>query len=133
MKTILLLPLLLCFCFGCDDTHQITLNLKERGKVYDTAFMPAGHGHGESFNYKDWSTSSVDTDIPARYAIVFKCQHGGKFVIDGSRGEALYRKLEKGQSVIIDYQENWRIVSSKTATNRYFESLHFLDANPVVE
>ncbi len=100
--------------------------LTESAVIYDTAFVPEGHGTGTASGYTsngDYHYSTVKTKIPARYAVVFQCQHG-KFIIDGDRGEYLYKKFSKGDKVIVSYQEEFEVrKESKTCTG-----LHFIDA-----
>jgi len=123
-KLLLLFPLLLC---GCPKISYV--NKSEKGTVYDICFVPAGHGIGRGFSFgKDGGPVFTDVDIPARYAVVFACQHG-RWVIDGNRGEALYKKLTKGQHVLIQYQE--RIETDKEAGTTNLLGLHFIDANAI--
>jgi hypothetical protein len=121
--------ILLCVLFTGCERIEYGATLSEPAKVYDTCFVPAGHGMtsgGWSMSYKgkmhyNWPQS---IDIPATYAIVFQCQHG-KFTIDGDRGEALYKKLSKGDSVIVSYAVKYRVTDG--ATNA--AGLHFIDAD----
>src|SRR2546430_1108942 len=107
MKPIWLLAALLLV--GCDNHFNGPPRI-EYGEVYDTAFVPAGHGKEsgiavttDSDGDTHVSPTFSSVNIPARYAIVFKCQHG-KFVIDKDRGEVLYKRLSRGDKVRIDYE-----------------------------
>lgn len=115
------------FLSGCAKT-EYGKTLTESAEVYDTCFVPKGHGSDTAVGYTfagkgGMTITPINVDIPERYAVVFKCQHG-KFVIDGERGEACYKKLEKGDHVTITYCEKFWV--SKDSTN--FIGLHFLDA-----
>lgn len=125
-KISLLLPLLLLV--GC---YKIELGgeLTEPAEVDDTIYMPANHGSGTGFDGKGRLTFT-DVDIPAKYAVVFKCQHG-KFSIEDSRGQELYKQLSRGDQVIIHYQEKFK-VDTKAGT-RELIGLHFVSAEKVKE
>lgn len=117
---------------GCID-RQYGSELTEPGEVYDTCFVPKGHGSDVAIGFnsgKDGgiTVTPVDIDIPARYAIVFKCQHG-KFVIDGERGETLYKALSKGDQVTIRYCEVFEVREGQTNA----VGLHFITADVVKE
>lgn len=102
--------------------------LTEQGEIYDTLFVPSGHGRqmATGFNLGKGggvTIAPINVTIPERYAIVFKCQHG-KFVIDGDQGKELYERFSKGEQVTIFYNEVFRI--TKESTNMV--DLHFIDA-----
>ena len=128
-----LAPALICvmlFASACPE-WQNGPEITEPGEVYDTCFVPKGHGSDVAIGYSmagkgGVTVTPVDIDIPARYAIVFKCQHG-KFVIDGERGERLYKKLSKGDHVTIRYCECFEVDGGKTNA----ADLHFIDADVV--
>lgn len=103
--------------------------LTELGEVYDTCFVPSGHGSQTAVGFNTgkgggMTITPINVTIPERFAIVFKCQHG-KFVIDGERGKALYRKLSKGDRVTIRYCEELEIDGGQTNA----VDLHFIDAD----
>ncbi len=103
--------------------------LAEQGEVYETCFIPKGHGSGSSVGISTdgaLTTSSTSLEIPARYAVVFKCSHG-KFVIDGERGQYLYKKLSKGDRVNIRYCEVLKNIKGQFTP----VDLHFIDANVI--
>lgn len=122
---------------SCCDTYQFNVPCTEEGEVYDTAFVPPQEGKGSSFNFSDGSFSSQDIHIDAAYSVVFKCQHG-KFVIGGSRGEALYKKLYRGQKVTIDYETKWEASWTGEGSPKFknchyrtnFLGMSFVDATP---
>lgn len=128
MKLKNLIPVLLVLLSGCVERHNGP-ELSEPGEVYDTCFVPKGHGHDVAVGYNAGkrggvTITPVNINIPARFAVVFKCQHG-KFVIDGPRGERLYKKLSKGDRVVIRYCEVLEVKDGITTP----VELHFIDAN----
>ena len=114
------LILLLCLT-ACDDTTY-SETMTEDAKVTDMPFVPEGHGSGEG-----WSTDGhmvfTENKIPARYAVVFECQHG-RFVVQGddARHRALWQRLRVGMPVTITYR---KVIIHGQATG-----LDFLDAKP---
>jgi hypothetical protein len=110
MKTTPLIAVLsLMFILSGCDKYENGPELTEPAEIYDTCFVPAGHGEtsgGVGINTKGhWAYNFPQgVEIPAAYAVVFKCQHG-KFVIDGERGEAIYKSFSKGDLVTVIYQE----------------------------
>jgi len=120
---------LLCGCVERQNGPELT----ESGEVYDTCFVPKGHGSDTAIGYNmgeggGMTITPIDVNIPARYAIVFKCQHG-KFVIDGERGESLYKQLSKGDKVNIRYCEVLEVKDGHTNA----VDLHFIAADIVRE
>lgn len=114
--------ILLALCVGCDSTEvEHSGVLKEPAIVLDTFYTPSRHEAGTktSSEYKfDWwsgdyrrvpvSKPTIIT-VPATYGVIFECEHG-KFVIDSAaNGERLWKKLKKGQRVIIHYREMYRV------------------------
>lgn len=131
-KNIIALTILSVALYGCLPETKMGEQLKEDGEVYDTCFIPKGHGSDTAIGFNtsgDISVTPINIDIPARYAIVFKCQHG-KFVIDGDRGEALYKKLSKGDIVKIKYCE--KLLKLENGTWHAID-LHFIDADKAKE
>ena len=123
MKRFVVLILACLACLMCGCSRYIEGPEKtEQGEIYDVCFVPEGHGSGMGFTSKG-NMVFTDTYIPARYAVVFKCEHG-KFVIDGDRGERIYKAFNKGDSVTIHYCEDLKVNADGTTTNAY--DLHFL-------
>ncbi len=117
-------------CSACSKTTYGP-TLEEAGEIYDTCFVPKGHGSDVAIGYNagkggGLTVTPVDITIPARYAVVFKCQHG-KFVIDGERGMDVYKKFDKGDKVTIRYCEVFEV--TKDSTNAV--DLHFIEAIPL--
>lgn len=115
---------------GCHDYQKFHgPELKEQGEVYETCFVPKGHGSDVAVGFSTSGNTTwtpIDIKIPARYAIVFKCQHG-KFIIDGDRAEQLYKKLSKGDTVTIRYSEVFEVLDGVTNA----VDLHFIDADVI--
>jgi len=120
---IITLLVLLCGC-----TKRVEGPAKsEYGEIYDTCFVPKGHGSGTGWSYgKNGGPVTTQVDIPERYAVVFKCEHG-KFVIDDDRAKSLYSRFSKGDKVKIIYC----IVSEVTKESTNAVDLHFIDAYKV--
>lgn len=102
--------------------------LTEPAEIYDTCFTPAGHGqtsggYGMTMKGKLAYQFPQSINIPATYAVVFKCQHG-KFVIDGERGEMLYKRFSKGDAVTVKYCD---VIEVYDGMERAID-LHFIDA-----
>lgn len=126
MKKTILLGLLIIG--GCSERINGP-TLTEYGTVLDTYYVPSGHGDGTGAGFTS-SGKTVFTitsiDIPARYAVGFKCQHG-QFVVEGNKGEQFYKTLSKGDNVQIDYCNEFNV--TETSTN--FVKLHFLNATKI--
>lgn len=133
-KCSMLVLVLGCVVLSCDQVRRFNgPELTEPAEVYDACYVPAGHGSGTAIGYNFGEKGGVtftpiDVHIPARYAVVFKCQHG-KFIIVGKRGEALYKKFSKGDEVIIHYCEVFEVKKGKTNA----VDLHFLDATKTTQ
>ena len=120
-----------CFlAMGC-ERMEYGPELIESAVIYDTCFVPSGHGSDMAVGYNagkggGLTFTPIDIDIPARYAIVFKCQHG-KFVIEGDRAQEMYARLSKGDNVVVRYCEKIIVDGSK----RSVVGLHFIAADKV--
>ena len=125
MKKIgLLLALALC---GCGPRVSIERSpiLYEDAIVYDLIFTPPAHMPSTKTEYQfgpyyNWMEGEFEIGfhpaqvpctitIPPKYGVVFKCQHG-KFYIER---EILYKTLQQGQRVNIQYQELYHITTEK--------------------
>lgn len=117
---------LLFLLASCGPLRSYGPPLTELGTVYDVAFVPAGHGYGTSTVLTPGGgigVGSTSVHIPARYAVVFQCQHG-RFVIEGA---ALYAKLTRGEEVTIYYRE----VIEHRQDGDVVVDLDFVDATPL--
>jgi hypothetical protein len=120
--------ILLVLVTGCARTEYSVI-LSEDGEVYDTAYVPAGHGSDIGVIYDldgNVTITPVSVSIPAKYAVVFRCQHG-KFTVNG---EELYQKLDRGQKVTIWYRQVVRVTKLDGKEVREVIDLDFLDAVP---
>jgi hypothetical protein len=96
--------LLLCVVLN-SCTHRKDTISNEKGIVVEKQYFPdtrqtvTGTGYSTSGNLVV-TTHSVGED--EKYIVIFKCEHGVVFSINKSE---LYGKLNKGDSVIIDYYE----------------------------
>lgn len=110
---------------SCDITREeMGPLLTESARVVDLLYVPSGHGGGGGVGFTTGGNAvftSVDVDIPARYAIVFQCQHG-RFVIENHY--ALWQKLKIGEDVTITYQEVFKVNDE----GRRLVDLHFVNA-----
>lgn len=99
--------------------------LSEPGRVVDLPYVPAGHGSGSGTGFStsgDITFSSSSIDIPARYAIVFECQHG-RFVVENQ--PELWKSLHVGEEVDIHYYE---ILEGDDSTPMHAVDLKFIGA-----
>ena len=119
---------------GCDmPKTEYSPTLTEEGEIYDTAYIPAGHGSDTAVGFNTGkgggvTITPVSIDIPERYAVVFKCQHG-KFVIAGEKAKGLYQRFERGDKCTIEYREVIRVeMKDGKEVSRSVYDLDFLDA-----
>jgi len=117
---------------GCDfPKTEYGNTLVEDGEIYDTAYLPAGHGSETAigFDHKGRTiVTPISISIPERYAIVFKCKHG-KFIIDGEKAKGLYNRFERGDKCIISYREVYLVkMKDGKEVGRSVHDLDFLDA-----
>lgn len=103
----------------------------EPGKVEGKSYMPSGHGSGTGISTRG-SLVFSSVDIPARYGVMFRCQHGS-FAIEGSsnsRAADVWKRVEQGQEVTIYYREFVETVkgSKDDQGAQVVTDLHFEDA-----
>jgi hypothetical protein len=119
LAAILMLAAVLSSC-----THRKEPMQKESGVVVEKQYFPDTKQTvtGTGFTSKGsvvFTTHNIGED--EKYIVIFKCSHGVVFSINKPE---LYGKLNKGDSVIIDYYE---IVNKKGE----IKDLDFVDANAV--
>lgn len=109
-----LFALLACLSLaGCYKT-EYSEPLSEKGKVLDMFMTPEQVIHN---NY-----SSTDEDgyvhyhsytnrVPAKYSVIYQCQHGVRFVITGDDAlhRELYQRMARDANVTISYREVYHI------------------------
>jgi hypothetical protein len=88
-------------------------NLSESAVVRDVIYQPSQHGGGMGVGMSmsgNMVVTSNSVSIPAKYAIVFECQHG-KFIVEGEgkKHKELWQRLKVGQQVQVTYSESWRV------------------------
>ena len=144
-KSIGLIPLLLASCNRIETKTELSDVLNENAIVAETVYSPSRHGSGSGIGpTMDFDgnigigISSVSVNIPEKYAVVFKCQHG-KFISEGTdqRHKDLWQRLIEGQEVTVTYKEIFESTyqdtdgdGKKEVTNRKLIGYDFLDAQP---
>lgn len=131
-----ILPILLFALSACDNAKYETSEiLHEEGIVYDSIFVPEGHGSDIEFNIDADGNFSIDTvsvHMPERYAVVFKCQHGKFIIANTNKAKELYHRLSRNQKVDITYTEITKITKDKSGVEEQeIKQLHdfdFIDA-----
>lgn len=122
-----LLPLLLLLA-GCAN-YEYSQPMTEPGRVSKLIYMPSGHGSDLAVGLTtkgDMSLTPIDVNIPARYGIVFECTHGS-FAIEGDKWVPLWKSLQEGQKVTIEYRKVFTVDKTKAQT---FAKFDFLNATP---
>lgn len=142
------LPILAVVCIGCTERTEIQKSpeLTESGIVIDTVHTsPSSHtdievGWGTDANGNlTTSLTPVTTRIPETWGVVFRCEHGNKFVIEGKddRYKDLWERLDPGMTVRIHYKEEHRVTTNKQddgtwrETKRELVDFDFINAFPV--
>ncbi len=129
---------------GCKETKtELSDILHEDAIVSDVVYSPSRHGSDVSPTIDITGDGGigiaiVDVDIPEKYAIVFKCEHG-KFIVEGTDIEhkALWERLEEGQKVDVTYKEIYKSVyddvdgdGENDLVSKTLIKYDFLDAQP---
>jgi len=132
-----LLSMLLINLVGCGPGSQLEHSdvMTENGRVSKLIYVPSGHGSDVAVGFntgKDggMTFTPIDIDIPARYGVVFECEHGS-FAIEGEKWESLWRSLKEGDRVEIQYREIYEVDLTKAKDHpgyRRFRKLDFLGA-----
>ena len=122
---------------------EISDVLHEDGKVVDLVYSPSNHGTGigptvDLTGDGGMGIAVTSVDIPEKYAVVFRCQHG-KFIIEGTdeKYKNLWSRLEENQEVDITYRERYKITyddidndGKKEPIEKRLIKYDFLDAQP---
>jgi hypothetical protein len=145
---VLFLLLVLSFAFVACGPYNKTVKefsaiLEEDATVVDLVYTPSRHGSGSGIG-PTFDTdgnlgiafTNITVDIPEKYAIVFKCQHG-KFIIECNTPERrkLWNDLDEGQKVKVKYREAWLVTyrvekKEKTPIAKALKDYWFLTAEP---
>jgi len=122
-----------------DTVKENSEILEEDAVVVDLVYTPSRHGDGSGVGLTtggDLAFVSTSVDIPEKFAIVFKCQHG-KFIIDCNTPERkkLWIDLDEGQKVKVKYREVWKVKyeiykKQKKMLSRTLKDYWFLTAEP---
>lgn len=96
---------LLALCLASCAKTEYGPELTEPGTVAQVCYVPEGHGSGSGISAKG-TPVFVSTHIPARYAIVFNCQHGN-FAVDV--GKAEWSRATEGAHGTIYYREVFKV------------------------
>ena len=121
---------------GCERTKtENSEGLTEPATLIDLVYMPSRHGSGvgPTFGMTSGGDASIgiaitSVDIPERYAVVFRCQHG-KFIIQSAKAKELWQRLKLNQEVTVSYKEVYRTVyDDKKVVSRVLVKYDFLDA-----
>jgi hypothetical protein len=143
LKVLFLLVALFLVFVACGPYNrtekEYTAILEEDATVVDLVYTPSRHGSDVGIGLTtggDLSITPVSINIPEKYAIVFKCQHG-KFIIDCNTQERkkLWNDLDEGQKVRVKYKEAWLITyrvekKQRTPIAKVLEDYWFLTAEP---
>jgi len=100
--------------------------LTEQAVVADVVYTPSRHGSGSGTGFDthgDLSFTDMKIDIPEKYAVVFKCQHG-KFIVTGKE---LWDHLAEGDSVRVFYREEYKMIKRDGDTERHLVGYDFLN------
>ena len=84
----------------------------------------------------DIAISISSITIPETWGVVFRCEHGNKFPIQGSDEEykKLWEKFDDGDSVNIEYKENYKVKYERKTDKviaRELTDYDFIDAEKI--
>ena len=99
--------LLLVALAGC-KSYTYSENIVVDATVYDTVFVPAGHGSDIAVGYAmggngGMTFTPIDVDIPARYAIVLDFNNR-RHIVEGDLAKMLYHQLKRGDAARVVYR-----------------------------
>lgn len=108
-----LVAVILCLLLAGCWKREVTEIKTEQAMVRDVIYSPSQHGGGVGVGMSmsgNMVVTSNSVSIPAKYAIVFECQHG-KFIVEGTgdKHKELWRRLKVGQQVTVSYREVFRV------------------------
>lgn len=119
---------------ACEEEKYVAGPTKtESGTIVQTVFAPDRHGSDVNvgITFKgDLAITPVSVNLPAKWAVVIECQHGGKFILDSERHEiakGVWQKVNAGDKVSIQYREIYKVVTEddkeKSRTFEKYETL----------
>ncbi len=119
--------------------------MHENGIVLDTLHSE-GHFRTETFLETRYKNGEPDMGLvqrhrndPSTWGVVFRCDHGNKFAIQGSTEEykKLWEKMDPGMNVVIIYKEVYRSIyrdidgdGKRDLVTKELVDYDFIDANP---
>lgn len=135
MRRICLLLLMALTLSSCYKT-EYSMPMNEKGQVLDLFMTPEQVVHNNySSTDEDGYTShrSYTNRVPAKYSVIFQCEHGTRFVITGEDAlhQELYRRMTRNMNVAISYREVYH-VDNKTG-EKILADYDFLNATAASE
>ena len=143
IASIVSLPLAIYGCNFTEINTEYSKTLEEEAVVVETVYNPSTHrSELQLVPTVDFdgditlSFENVNIDIPAKYAVFFKCQHG-KFISEGTdqRHKDLWGSLSENDEVIVQYREMYKNTykdidddGKKDLIESHLISYDFLDA-----
>ena len=109
---------------GCIKT-EFSQVLTEKAEITEVVYAPSRHGSGGGFGMTtegDLVMTLDSVDIPAVYAVVFKCEHG-KFIINR---KDVWEKAKVGMHVTVRYREVYKVSKKERRLVKY----NFLGFDP---
>ena len=128
-------------CSSREEKTELSDVLHEDALVVETVYTHSRHDSGSSVGMDldlNISFHTTSINIPEKYAVVFKCQHG-KFIVEGTDAEhkRLWEKLVEGQKVDVTYREIYKTIyndkdgdGKKDLVERILVNYDFLGAEP---
>lgn len=118
---------------GCREKRESGV-LHESATVRELIFTPEQHGSGIGVGYNTGKggggvVSPIVIDVKATYGVLFQCRHGN-FVVQGDDEfhENLWKRMRKGERVIVSYKETYWVSSDYGKETRTHDDYHFIDA-----
>lgn len=118
-RLIVIVPvLILCALgLGCREVAiEYSKEITERATVVDLVYTPSRHGTGAGPTFDITGDGGLgiavtSVNVPERYAVVFRCQHG-KFIVQGDQQKTKehWNRLTEGQEVTVRYREVYEVV-----------------------
>lgn len=131
---IIALSIIMAHIAGCQRiVTEYSEKKTEPAVVEDVIFTPSLHGSGVGPTFTgegDVGITFTSVNIPEKYAVVFRCQHG-KFVIQGTgeKYKKLWEHLVRNQEVTVHYKEIYRVTyDGDEVLSRELIDYDFLDA-----
>ena len=122
---------------GCKTSKYAQSDIMtEKGKVYDTWYSASQHGSGmgptiDLTGEGGIGVAFTSVDIPEKYALIINCEHGVRFITEGTddKHKELYFRISRDDSVDISFRENYiETWDGDSLISRERTSYDFLDA-----